>query len=457
MPQSTPTEAKYEKLPCGRRGPHGLSRDEVAADQRRRLHGAMVEAVADRGYAAVTVNDLVALAGVSKKTLYKHFGSKQSCFLATHDLLVRERTERIAAVYRKAPKEDDDWTAGLCGVVEALLEQVATQPQRAWLTLVEALLAERWALQRIECGESVLAAAIERGLARAPEQIVLPPILIRGIVHGIWHVARERLLEARPESLPGTGPELLEWMLSYRAAGANRLGDGRKHGSSRAGSSSGRRSALNGDRACASGGIEDERTRLLHAAAQITAEGGYEALTSAQIAERAGVQAGRFGELFAGSVQECLMSYLELASARALARALGEAKNAPDWTAAVYRAIDFFLSYLVEDTAFARVAFVEIFTTGRAGLARRGALMRGFSELLLRRVPSSLRPSPLVAEAITGAVWGIIHHEIVYGRARQLQARSPQIAYLVLAPLTGGDAAAHRVLELAGGHQLQSP
>jgi AcrR family transcriptional regulator len=433
-------KASYEKLPCGRRGPHGLSHDQVAADQRRRLHAAMVQAVAEHGYAAVTVNDVVALAGVSKKTLYKHFGSKQECFLGTCDLLWSGCTEQIAASYRKEPPPEggEDWKVELCGSLEAFFAQVAAQPQRAWLMLVEVLLVGRCAQGRVEHGELALQGMIERGFALAPEQIALSPILTRGIVHGIWHLARERLIEHRPESLPGTGPQLLEWMLSYRVGGV----DGRDDkcmplsSGSENGSAPGTR---NEDRRCVPGDERDERTRLLRAAAQIIAAGGYEALTGLHLAEQAGVREGLFDELFGGSVEECLLAYLEFSSARALARALNAARNAPDWPSGVYRAIDSLLGYVAEDRAFARVAFVEIFTIGRRGLERRAELMRRFSEVLLRRVPRSSRPSPLVAEAITGAVWSAIHREVVHDRAHRLQTLTPQVAYLVLAPLTGGD------------------
>ena len=37
--------------------------------------------VAERGYAASTVADLVALSGVSRGDFYKHFANKEECFL----------------------------------------------------------------------------------------------------------------------------------------------------------------------------------------------------------------------------------------------------------------------------------------------------------------------------------------------------------------------------------------
>jgi AcrR family transcriptional regulator len=446
-----PVRAMYTKLPCGRRAPQGLTRDEVLADQRRRLQGAMIEAVARHGYTDASVSEVVALAGVSKKTLYKLFASKQECFLASYDSLVREQARRTAAAYRE--QQQGDWTAGLHGVLEACVEDVCAQPRAAWLMLVEMLLAGRWAQERTKHGEVALAQVIERGLDRAPEKIVLSEVLLRGIVHGVWHVARERLLQERAASLSGAGRDLLEWILTYRSASAAQLGDTRTRGlwtgTAMCGSS-----ARDRVQTCAPS-VADERTRLLHAAAQITADGGYEELTGPYISEHAGVRAKRFDQLFGGGVQECLFSYLQLRSAQALACALRNAEHTPDWPTSVYRAVDSLLGYIAEDRVFARVAFIEIFATGRAVLAAHAELLSGFSELLLRRVPRALRASPLVAEAITGAVWGVIRHEALHDRAHQLQAHSPEIAYLVLAPHTGGETAARTVLALTSNTQHQ--
>jgi len=58
------------------RGTHGLDPSLVAASQRTRLLEAVGRAVADKGYAAATIDDVVRDAGVSKKTFYEHFSDK---------------------------------------------------------------------------------------------------------------------------------------------------------------------------------------------------------------------------------------------------------------------------------------------------------------------------------------------------------------------------------------------
>src|ERR1022692_2430921 len=57
----------YERLP---RGPHRLDPLEVAENQRRRMYGAMIEAVAASGYGRTSVKQVVTLAGVSRRAFY---------------------------------------------------------------------------------------------------------------------------------------------------------------------------------------------------------------------------------------------------------------------------------------------------------------------------------------------------------------------------------------------------
>ncbi|HMJ96091.1 MAG TPA: TetR/AcrR family transcriptional regulator, partial [Thermoleophilaceae bacterium] len=58
------------------RGTHGLDPSLVAASQRTRLREAVGRTVAEKGYAAATIDDIVRGAGVSKKTFYEHFDDK---------------------------------------------------------------------------------------------------------------------------------------------------------------------------------------------------------------------------------------------------------------------------------------------------------------------------------------------------------------------------------------------
>jgi AcrR family transcriptional regulator len=51
---------------------------------RSRLLSALAQALAEQGYATVTIADIVRLAGVSRRTFYEHFEGKQACFEALY-------------------------------------------------------------------------------------------------------------------------------------------------------------------------------------------------------------------------------------------------------------------------------------------------------------------------------------------------------------------------------------
>ena len=74
-----------ERLPRGR---HGLPREAVTESQQRRIVQAMIEVVAERGYPETRVVDVIGVAGVSRKTFYELFASKEDCFLAAYDVLL---------------------------------------------------------------------------------------------------------------------------------------------------------------------------------------------------------------------------------------------------------------------------------------------------------------------------------------------------------------------------------
>src|SRR6201986_2938023 len=73
------THAGKPGLPRGR---SRLPAPDVQASQRERLLRATVAAIADKGYANVTVADIVRRAKVSRAAFYLHFRSREDCFLA---------------------------------------------------------------------------------------------------------------------------------------------------------------------------------------------------------------------------------------------------------------------------------------------------------------------------------------------------------------------------------------
>ena len=424
------------------------SPEAVATNQQARLRLAMVEACAGRGLAATSVRDVVSLAGVSNKTLYKHFGDKKGCFLATYDAVIEDAVGRISAAYREEPGDQRDWAGGLCRAFDAFAAELVERPASSRLALVEIFAAGPEALPRIDQAEAVFVTIIRQSLDQAPDGLNVSSALIRPLVGGVWFVSRSRLLAGRAEEFARCGAELGFWLLSYRTAASLPPLD--------ASTTPAHPVAYPGRRR---GGVEDERTRILRAAASLIARGGFADFSDLRLAESAEVDVAAVAAEFA-SPSACFLATLELLSAEALARALRESREGADWPGEVCRAVRALCLQITEDRALARAAFVEVFGVGPAGTERRVALMHGFAAMLVRRAPADRRPSPLVAEAIVGSIWSLLRREVLGGRTRRLPSLWPSAAFIALAPILGAEEALEAIgAELSGpdGRAARSP
>jgi AcrR family transcriptional regulator len=104
------------------------------APQRARLLDAMIDVVAEKGYAAATVADAVRAARVSRGTFYALFPSKEACFIEAYRHNVEVLVARIEAATHE---EHGDWRARLRAGLQAYLERLAEEPRLARIWLLE--------------------------------------------------------------------------------------------------------------------------------------------------------------------------------------------------------------------------------------------------------------------------------------------------------------------------------
>jgi AcrR family transcriptional regulator len=130
------------QLPSGR-SRHGLSPDEVAATQRARLIDGVIEAVARKGYAPLTVGDIAAAARVSRRTFYEHFRDKEDCFMAAIDAVTQEVLGEMASAAASA----EHWLSAVNTSVAAYLRAFVERPDFARAFNLEILAAGPRALE----------------------------------------------------------------------------------------------------------------------------------------------------------------------------------------------------------------------------------------------------------------------------------------------------------------------
>jgi AcrR family transcriptional regulator len=92
---------------------------------RERLIEAMAISIAERGYRATTVADVVKIARTSRRNFYEHFADREACFLALFEQANDATMQAIAeAVDSAAPLERQ-----VDAALGAYLENVTTQPK----------------------------------------------------------------------------------------------------------------------------------------------------------------------------------------------------------------------------------------------------------------------------------------------------------------------------------------
>ena len=185
------------------RGSHGLDRDVVVASQRTRLLEAVGRAVAERGYAAATIDDVVRRAGVSKKTFYDHFADKQDCFLAAYESSSEELLRRV----RDARAAHDDWLERTRAGIRAYLRWLAGDPALARVFLTEVAAAGPVALERRERLRDRYAALMHERPPAPGEQ--LPAEIFHAVVAAVDDVVVRHIRERGAEDLPELEPILL--------------------------------------------------------------------------------------------------------------------------------------------------------------------------------------------------------------------------------------------------------
>jgi AcrR family transcriptional regulator len=390
----------YRQLP---KGPHGLSHRSVVHDQRTRMHGAMIEAIARRGYKQLAVADVIGLAGVSRRAFYEQFTGKEDCFLQTLDLITGRLACRMRDASEGVSSEDRVRVA-----LRVLMGELRENPKILRLVLIDALAAGLEARLRL-CR---LFAAAERALA-----VALPdaqPPMVRMAVGGVYRALTGRLQTGRLEAtLEG---RLLDWLLlcdplGFDAPAAPLVSP----------SPTIPQLAITPDMAY--------RQRLEAATINLLQQ-PCEELSGLRIADEAGVSLDVFLDTFLNP-QECLT-----AAVNTLAQGVLESVGHPDlvsseWPRAVRDAIDRLAGHLAANPACATILTTRIPMRDMMLLADEIAL------LLTEGAP---HPSRLSQELVSGALARTLQVQVTAGHLHELEALTGHASYMVLAAYLGAEA-----------------
>lgn len=429
----------YQRLP---HGPHRLGHDAVIRNQRTRMHGAMIEAVAANGYERTSVKQVVGLAGVSRRSFYEQFANKQECFLATYDLIATRGAGRVSAAYRKAngPVE-----SRLHAAFGELGEAMSANWNSANLVILEAPKVGAPALMRLrrasQTFEQMLSACFEHASTSSP----LPGPVIRGIAGGLHAAMSKCLREGSPERAPELAEEMFQWTLLFQTPAAKQLATSLSE-RARLALIEGRKAPANGS-ANGSGLERDDRSRLLEQALRLSVLEGYRELSAPQIADAANVPIDAFFDLFA-SKDECFMAALDMLGEQLKALASDPDLRGSEWPQAVRRTVRALMRYLAERPIYAHTLADGAVAAGPEAAALNLRLAYGIAARLTEGAPEDAR-SVLVVQGVAGALSHTIRCQVASGQIQLLSVLSDYLTYIVLAPFIGAEEAAALLVEEA--------
>jgi AcrR family transcriptional regulator len=179
-----PEQMLASRLPSGR---HGLPRETVLANQRRRLLAATALAVVEVGYGDLTVQDITSRAQVSRVTFYQLFARKADCLLAAFDQALEDLLVALAGACSAEPQ----WPQSVVAAVGAAVAFASASPAEASLLTAGALEPELAARAR---GASQKLAKMLGGARPASDgEGPLPPITEELLIGGAGSVIAAHL------------------------------------------------------------------------------------------------------------------------------------------------------------------------------------------------------------------------------------------------------------------------
>lgn len=193
------------RLPPGR---HGLPREFVTENQRGRLTAGIIAVVAEGGYHDATITRIAAAAGVSRRTFYSYFSSKQECFLDAYDQIAAHL--RSAGAAAAAPHEE--WPDRVAAKLRSALEVFAANPDLVRFYLVEAPRAGDEVAAHYRFGA---VRALADLTARRPPSVRQPSEAVEyALMGGIAALIADRVQIGEGDRLPDLLPDLLVLVLT---------------------------------------------------------------------------------------------------------------------------------------------------------------------------------------------------------------------------------------------------
>jgi AcrR family transcriptional regulator len=172
-----------------------------ARTHRSRLLEGMAHAVAAKGYADVTIADIVREAAVSRRTFYEHFATKADCLIALYEAA----SHNALQVLRDAIDPAQGWQAQVDAALTAYLRCMAASPVLMRTLFIEILgLGEAGLAARRRVTQEVadfVLSVVNRPEAGHRRTEPLSPAMAMAVVGGINELILRAIEQGRVEQL----------------------------------------------------------------------------------------------------------------------------------------------------------------------------------------------------------------------------------------------------------------
>jgi AcrR family transcriptional regulator len=181
----------------------------VTGDQRQRLLGGAAVALAEHGYAAMSVDQVLKQAGVSRTAFYENFDDKRECVLAAHDAVFGRLVDELF----RACRGRSDWSAKVASAVPAAIDFVVRAPDEAHLLFLDVLAAEPTLAERVTVSNDFLAELLSGGREHCPGAASLPDLTEQILIGATLSIVSARVTSGQADRLPALAPQLAQLIL----------------------------------------------------------------------------------------------------------------------------------------------------------------------------------------------------------------------------------------------------
>jgi AcrR family transcriptional regulator len=197
-----PREEAALGTPQRRLADQGRPRNAGKAPSRTKVKEAMLDCCGELGYRQVTVEDVYRRCGGYRSHFYRHFASKEDCYLAAYETESERIGTRLVALTDPAAED-----GSLRGALQFLAACAAEHPLRARALLIEVHAVGERGLERrrnlIETVAGRLDAACRRWEGASP-----PPITSEFMVCVVEQALSSAVVKREPEVFERAVPEL---------------------------------------------------------------------------------------------------------------------------------------------------------------------------------------------------------------------------------------------------------